>query len=388
VRVLLVSAHGADTSYGGAERYVADLARGLRGRGHEAIILSAFPPHQLPNGIDAVALYASDWRTSETRRLRNHLHDAVGLPSPRVARAIDDARPDLVHTNNLPGISTTIWASARRRSLPVVHTLHDYYLLCPRTTLTRRDGTRCQPHPLLCGARTRRLRRFAHAVTDVIAGSEHLHHVHRGFFPGARNSVVRLPIVPWPGIAPRQPDALRTIGYIGGLTSIKGVRQLVDAAPALSELGVTLRLAGDGPLRPEVEAAAARGSVVYDGFVDGAAKSAFFAGCDVGVVPSEWDEPSGPPYVVCEWLAAGRPVLASERGGLAEAASTLGGVLLLEPSARGVVTAVRRLRAEQEFRAVVASVPTADASDFDRWLDEHEQIYASAMTAPVTGAAA
>jgi hypothetical protein len=33
-------------------------------------------------------------------------------------------------------------------------------------------------------------------------------------------------------------------------------------------------------------------------------------------------------------------------------------------------------------------VPAADASDFDRWLDEHEQIYASAMTAPVTGAAA
>jgi uncharacterized protein YdcH (DUF465 family) len=46
------------------------------------------------------------------------------------------------------------------------------------------------------------------------------------------------------------------------------------------------------------------------------------------------------------------------------------------------------LRAEQEFRAAVASVPAADASDFDRWLDEHEQIYASAMTAPVTGAAA
>lgn len=388
MRVLLVSAHGADTSYGGAERYVADLARGLRGRGHEATILSAFPPHHLPSGIDAVALYGSDWRTSQTRRLRNHLHDAVGLPSPRVARAIDDARPDLVHTNNLPGISTTIWASARRRSLPVVHTLHDYYLLCPRTTLTRRDGTPCQPHPLLCGARTRRLGRFAHAVTDVIAGSEHLHRAHRGFFHGARNSVVRLPIVPDPGTAARRPDALRTIGYIGGLTSIKGVRQLVEAAPALSELGITLRLAGEGPLRPEVEAAAARGSLVYEGFVDGAAKAAFFAGCDVGIVPSEWDEPSGPPYVVCEWLAAGRPVLVSERGGLAEAASALGGVVLIEPSARGIVTAVSQFRGEQGFRAAVASVPAADASDFERWLDEHEKIYASAMTAAVTGATA
>jgi len=220
----------------------------------------------------------------------------------------------------------------------------------------------------------------------VIAGSEHLHRVHRDFFDGTRTSVVRLPIVPNPGTAPRRPDVLRTIGYIGGLTSIKGVRQLVDAAPALSELGITLRLAGDGPLRPEVEAAAASRSLVYDGFVDGAAKAAFFAGCDVGIVPSEWDEPSGPPYVVCEWLATGRPVLASDRGGLAEAASTLGGVSLVEPTTRGIVTAVRRLAAEQGFRAAVASVPTPDASDFERWLDEHEKIYASAMTATVTGA--
>lgn len=378
MRVLLVSAHGADTAYGGAERYVSDLAVGLRERGHEPTILSAFPPRETPAGIDTVVLHGSDWRTSESRRLRNHAGDVLAIPSARVARAIATARPDVVHTNNLPGISTAVWESARRQGVPVVHTLHDYYLLCPRTTLTRRDGSPCRPHPLLCGARSRRLARFAGAVSDVIAGSEHLHGVHRGFFPSARASVIRLPLVPLDDAVPPPAPRPGTVGYIGGLAAIKGVGALLRAAPALRGLGVTLRLAGDGPLRPAVEAAAARGELTYDGFVDGRAKAAFTAGCDAGIVPSHWDEPSGPPYVVCEWLAAGRPVLASARGGMAEAIGKLGGVLPVDPSPAGIAAAVARLGDEQAWRDAVAAIPAAAAGDLERWLDEHMSLYEAA----------
>jgi len=383
VRVLLVSAHGADTSYGGAERYVSDLALGLRDRGYEPRILSAFAPRETPEGIETAVLHATDWRTSGTRRLRNHLGDVLSVPGPSLRRAIADARPDLVHTNNLPGISSAVWESARQAGVPVVHTLHDYHLLCPRTTLVRRDGAPCRPHPLLCGVRTSRLRRFAGAVSHVVAGSEHLLRVHRGFFPRATEAVVRLPLAPLDGAAPEPPAApLRTIGYIGGLAPTKGVRLLVEAAPALARQGLTLRVAGDGPLRPELAAAAARGSLVYDGFLDGSRKLDFLAACDVGLVPSLWDEPSGPPYVVCEWLAAGRPVLATPRGGLAEAVELLGGVFPLEPTAEGIVSAVAGLRDEAAWRAAVAAVPQPDDDAFERWLDEYERLYGAALGTP------
>jgi glycosyltransferase involved in cell wall biosynthesis len=380
VRVLLVSAHGADISFGGAERYVSDLALGLRDRGFEPRVLSAFPQRETPDGVETAVLHSTDWRTSRTRRLRNHLGDVLSVPGPRLTQAIADARPDLVHTNNLPGISTAVWESARRASVPVVHTLHDYHLLCPRTTLVRRDGAPCRPHPLLCGLRTSRLRRFAGAVAQVVAGSEHLLRVHRGFFPRAAETVVRLPFAPLDASAPEAPDhPLRTVGYIGSLASMKGVRALLEAAPALARLGLTVRVAGDGPLRAEAEAAAARGSLVYDGFLDASRKVAFLAACDIGLVPSLWDEPSGPPYVVCEWLAAGRPVLASPRGGLAEALETLGGVLPVEPTAEGILSAVAGLRDEQAWRAAVAAVPAPAAEDVDRWLDEHERVYRAAL---------
>jgi glycosyltransferase involved in cell wall biosynthesis len=378
VRVLLVSAHGADTSYGGAERYVSDLAAGLRDRGHEPRILSAFPSRETPTGVETDVLHATDWRTSRTRRLRNHLGDVVSTPGPALRRAVAEARPDLVHTNNLPGISSAVWEVAREAGVPVVHTLHDYHLLCPRTTLVRPDGASCRPHPLLCGLRTSRLRRFAGAVSHVVAGSEHLLRIHRGFFPRAAESVVRLPLAPLEGaLTPPPPAAApRTLGYIGGLAPTKGVRLLVEAAPELARAGLTLRLAGDGPLRPEVEAAAARGDLVYDGFLDGARKLEFLAACDVGLVPSLWDEPSGPPYVVCEWFAAGRPVLATRRGGLAETIELLGGVLPLEPTVEGIVGAAAALRDERP----VVPPPAADA--VDRWLDEYERLYRAAVGAP------
>jgi glycosyltransferase involved in cell wall biosynthesis len=375
LRVLLVSAHGADTSYGGAERYVSDLAVGLRDRGHEPRILSAFPPRETPPGIEADVLHATDWRTSRARRLRNHLGDVVSLPGPALRRSVADARPDLVHTNNLPGISSAVWEVAREAGVPVVHTLHDYHLLCPRTTLVRPDGAPCRPHPLLCGLRTSRLRRFAGAVSHVVAGSEHLLRVHRGFFPRAAESVVRLPLAPLEGLTPEPPATPpRSLGYIGGLASTKGVRLLVEAAPELGRAGLMLRVAGDGPLRADVEAAAARGDLVYDGFLDGARKLEFLGACDVGLVPSLWDEPSGPPYVVCEWLAAGRPVLATRRGGLAETIELLDGVFPLEPTVEGIVAAVAALRHE------VVPPPAGDA--VDRWLDEYERLYRTAVGTP------
>ena len=65
---------------------------------------------------------------------------------------LDQFAPDLVHTHNLKGMSPSVWAEARRRGLPVVHTMHDYYLLCGRGSMLHRDGTPCRQNCLGCFA--------------------------------------------------------------------------------------------------------------------------------------------------------------------------------------------------------------------------------------------
>ena len=376
MRVLLVNSHGADSTYGGAERYADALGTGLEARGHEVEVLSAFPVGD-GLGPHTTVLHRSDWRDSRIRRIRNHVGDVVAAPWPRVRAILETAAPDLVHTNNLPGIATGIWESARRLGIPVVHTLHDYQLLCPRTSLTRRDGRPCHPSPFLCGARTRRLIRWAGGVRTVIGVSEHILRRHDGLFPGSAERVVRPPLAPLddrPVVPPTTP--LETLGYLGALTEVKGVRMLLAAAPSLAAQGIELKIAGEGPLRQEVETSDA---VRYVGRIDRADIAAFIATCDAGVVPSLWDEPG--PLVVGEWLSGGRPVLATRRGGLAEAAER-GGVLSFDESTPALVDAVGRLRQEGEWRRVLATVPALEGyADIERWIEAHVEAYETALAA-------
>ena len=77
-----------------------------------------------------------------------------------------------------------------------------------------------------------------------------------------------------------------------------------------------------------------------------------------------------------EWLSAGRPVLSSPRGGLAEAIATSGGAIEVEPAAAAIADAVGLLRDPARFGAAVAAISTVPHSgDEDRWIDEHADIF-------------
>lgn len=378
MRLLLVNAHGADEFAGGAEGYVAQLADGFTARGYQVEVLAAFPSE--PRGRRVTTLHRAHWRESQVRRVQNHLGDVLAVPTRKLDAVVARIAPDIVHTSNLPGISTAIWEVARRRSVPIVHTILDYQLLCPRVTLLRPDGTPCRPHPLLCGLRRKRLGRWASAVSHVIGVSEFVLDAHAGFFPSARlQKIGLLAFPPQRSIAPPG-ERLETLGYIGALEHTKGVRQLLAAAPELARRRCTILLGGNGRLRPEVEAAAAREpNVHYVGPVSGAEKDRFLERSDAGILPSVWQEPGGPTMVALEWLAAGRPLLISARGGLAEVLPELPGAIAVEPTAEDIVGNVDRLLQPKKWREAVQRVRLpAGKLDLDGWLDAHERVYTAA----------
>ncbi|VTU19473.1 GDP-mannose-dependent alpha-(1-6)-phosphatidylinositol monomannoside mannosyltransferase [Variovorax sp. SRS16] len=112
--------------------------------------------------------------------------------------------------------------------------------------------------------------------------------------------------------------------YLGRLVSEKGVDTLVKAfATVVSQrLNAPPRLViiGDGERRAELEALAERldvaSSIVFAGNQHGAALVDWVSKGRIAVVPSVWCEPMG--GVVVEMMAAGRNLIVSERGGLAE----------------------------------------------------------------------
>jgi glycogen synthase len=110
------------------------------------------------------------------------------------------------------------------------------------------------------------------------------------------------------------------VGFAGRLVYEKGVQHLLAALPELRRRHGELRLviAGDGPQRAELEAAASRlglaHAVSFTGFV-GADLGSTMASTDAMVVPSLY-EPFG--LVALEAAAVGAPLAVSATGGLAE----------------------------------------------------------------------
>jgi glycosyltransferase involved in cell wall biosynthesis len=102
--------------------------------------------------------------------------------------------------------------------------------------------------------------------------------------------------------------------YVGRLSYEKGISTLVRAARAA---GVRLAVAGEGPLRAELETLAGpEGTVTFLGFRRGADLARDLAGARAVVVPSECYENA--PLAVLEAYAAGKPVLGARIGGIPE----------------------------------------------------------------------
>lgn len=120
--------------------------------------------------------------------------------------------------------------------------------------------------------------------------------------------------------APLPPGPPRLL-CIGRLAEQKGQLVLLEALARAREArpDLTLTLAGDGPMRPAIEAAIARrglgGAVAITGWIDEARVRAELAAAHALVLPSFAE---GLPVVLMEAMAAGRPVIATWVAGIPE----------------------------------------------------------------------
>ena len=397
MRLTIVNTLYAPHCFGGAERAVQALAEGLCARGHQVSVATLGEgdraERSVVNGVTVrrIPLENGYWPYAGSapaphRRALWHLRDfhnaAMGS---RLGQVLDEEKPDAVHTHNLAGFSVAAWDEAARRGLPIVHTLHDYYLLCPPSTMyqgTRncaRSCGRCLPF----AAYRSRASRAVHAVTGV---SRFLldRHLGQGFFsrrvaasvvfnsvaPAARGEERGRAVRPW------------TFGFIGRVCEGKGVRWLLESFARCAGAGERLLIAGAGD-PAFVDAMKARFASPAVRFLGQADSSVFFRQVDAVVVPSLWNEPFG--RTVIEALAHRLPVIGTRRGGIPEILRDGVTGLLVDPDDAGSLAEAMRRLARDPARA--ASLGAAGALELPRYaqttsVDAYERAYAKVSAFP------
>ncbi len=391
-RILIVNSLFFPNLAGGTEFNVLRLGRELSARGHHVDVLASSGRHEgearlVARRVDGIS--GEVFEAPSAGRL-DIVSDPVAAKPGLAIRglhhfgqvrdaawhawtqeALERARPDVVNTHSLVGLTSSVWEACRRRGLPVVHSLHDLQLLCPRTTLQRSSGAACDGGPLPCQLLRGWKRRRVRGLALVTGPSRFVLERHRdfGFFADVPSEVVPNAV---DHIPPRLPDrSTRPVAtglYVGRLNAQKGVPQLLAALEALyaaePALPLTFAFAGDGPLRPQVEAFAARRAdrVRYFGHVEPEVRDALFHESDFLILPSATGEVFG--LAIIEGFSWGLPAIGSDRGGIPEVIRDGEDGQVVAPTSAALAAAIARYALDGELRRQHGAAARDRALDF------------------------
>ncbi|MET0403836.1 MAG: glycosyltransferase [Cystobacter sp.] len=346
----------------GSEVYTQALSQGLAAR-HEVHVFSRYedpfaPDYTLRHERDPddprIALHLINMPNSRD----GYRHEEVDR---RFGELLDTLRPNIVHVGHLNHLSTSLLEQAASRQVPIVFTLHDYWLMCPRGQFMqmhpedpqnlwaacegqedRKCAERCyaryfsgapdeREHDVAhwknwVGRRMAHVRRMAELVDVFIAPSRYLLQRFRDF-PLPEHKLRYLDygfdLGRLSGRA-RQPEQDFVFGYIGTHIPAKGIHQLIEAfgrvrgrarlriygrprgANTEALQALARALPGDAAERVEWRPEYRNPDIVQD----------VFNHVDAIVVPSVWVENS--PLVIHEALQARVPVITADVGGMSE----------------------------------------------------------------------
>jgi glycosyltransferase involved in cell wall biosynthesis len=361
VKVLVVSGIWPP-DVGGPASHAPEVARFLGDRGHEVeVVVTAdaqpapepFPVHWVSRAHRPGSRHVLGVRLIRERALRADVVYTTGTFGRSAAGATLAGTPFVVKLTADPA-----YERARRRSITEV-SIADF-----------QQGGGGLQIALLRFARDQELRRAAH----VICPSAYLRELAIGW--GLRPENVSVLPNPTPVVPELPPTAeLRArlgvgsgplLAFAGRLTAQKALRVALEAVAG--NPGVTLLIAGEGPERPQLEAAVAelgvRDRVRLLGPLPRLGVLELFRAADASILSSSWENF---PHTVVEALAVGTPVLTTAAGGVAEVVTDgLNGLVVAVGDTDGLTAAVRRYFADADLRERLRAAAVASVVDYSR----------------------
>jgi glycosyltransferase involved in cell wall biosynthesis len=367
MRLRILQVETVNTGFWGVERHVVRLASGLLARGH-AVGIAARPESYMADEaprLGAEVLPCRIRKRGDWQRL------------PGVVRLLRRFRPDVVH----------------------LHCPVDLGIVSLAARLLRVRGIFCTRHGAVTFSNAFSARIHSRVLHRFVAVSEFVRTfmIERGvpeakattIYPGLdvteypEPSDRRAPI-PGTELPPEMPVAV----LVGRMTEEKG-HELFLRALAMTP-GVTGLLVGDGPLRSELESLAASLGVAGRTVWAGGQMDVrpWIAASDIVCVPSPQHE--GLPWVVLEGMACGKPLVASNAGGIPEAVCSETGIICPKRDLDAFAAALSLLASDPDRRRELGKAGrrvVAERFSVERWLDDIERLYRDVLagTPPASG---
>ncbi len=349
----------ARLNVGGPARHVALLNAGLESRGHRTLLVygaldtgeASLEGPAVESGIPLVRVEDLGRRVRATSDLRAFMS---------LLRLIFRERPDVVHTHTAKAGTLGRLAAAvynrtrgRRRRALVVHTFHGHVFEGYFTPFVNR----------LVRLTERTLARLTDVIITISPRQQHDIVTRFAVAPAAKTVVVPLGLDLDELLAmPMGADDLRAsigasptdviVGYAGRMVPVKDLPTLIRAFALAHAVVPALRLvlAGDGPERAQAEALARQhgvaGRLHFMGWVEDLPR--FYATLDVFALSSLNE---GTPVAAIEAMAAARPVVSTEVGGVPDVVEAgICGLLVPAQAAEAMAAALVRLASDPSLR--------------------------------------
>jgi len=328
---------------GGAERVFFEEISVLRQKGHKVIPFSRQHPSNFPseyNGFFAPQL-SLDAHLS-FKSLKTAFDIIYSFQTKTALRKlISQERPDIAHGHNIYGLLTTsVLDELYANGIPAVLTLHDFKIICPNYQFL--NGAKicedCKTHHYYKAILNKcvhgnmfyssvyALENYFHYITGkyekkvsrYIAVSRFIRNkfIEYGF---PEDKITFIPNFINAELYEPAYENQKYFLYLGRLVPEKGLMTLLKAFARLKTAGNRLVIAGDGPLRKELEKEIIDQSiknVELTGFLTGDLLADKIKKCTCTIIPSEIYENC--PMSALESFAYGKPVIGADIGGIPE----------------------------------------------------------------------
>lgn len=353
----------------GLGRHVQLLSRQLARRGHEVIVFTVGYPDlpkceeeggvricRLPGFFQKVPFLYKDAESKKPPPTRDW------LVTKELRRIAKEEQPDILHAHGW--ILYSVLPLKNGSKIPLVATLHDYGLICPKTSLLKQDAVCDEPFTnkcLACGRDqygvakslatylgVKANRRSLGRVDKFIAVSSFVQQAHLEHLGLSNDDIVVLPnfcgadTIAEPrgyGNLPRD-----FILFVGALSPNKGVNILIDA---YQKLDTQTKLVLIGAKHPAYDYKNAENILIIENAPHEVVIQAY-RNCRFAIFPSTWPEPG--PTVAFEAMGHRKAIIASRVGGFTDiVVDRETGILVAPNDAKALAEPIRYLLENREI---------------------------------------